>query len=89
MAKIHLNIEDRDDGQIAMQLIFGDGHTPFDPHSGAHQLGWLALKYLEALLEQHAQPEIEVTQQRMDQPAIEGPSFPALIEPSTGLVGRG
>jgi hypothetical protein len=49
----------------------------------------LAMKYLDSLLEQNGEPEVIVKEPAVGTPLLEGPSFPGLIEPSTGLVGRG
>lgn len=69
MSKAHINIEDVD-GRIALQVQFRSDHeliddlAPHDPRkgfqkeSGAHQMGLLALKYLESLLEPLVEPEI-------------------------------
>jgi hypothetical protein len=87
--KAHLNFEDHGNGQVAIQLIFGAATTPFDPQSTAHQMALLAMKYLDSLLEQNGEPEVRVKDPGAETPLLEGPSFPGLIEPSTGLVGRG
>ncbi len=69
MSKVHLNIEDVD-GRIALQVQFRSDHelisdlAPDDPlkgfqkESAAHQMGMLALKYLESLLVPLVEPEI-------------------------------
>lgn len=87
--KAHLNFADQPDGQVAIQLIFDDQTTPFNPQSTAHQMALLAMKYLDSLLEQKAEPEVLVKDSGAETPVLDGPSFPGLIEPSTGLVGRG
>lgn len=60
MAKCHINLEDVE-GRVAVQVQWpGD----FDKESHAHQVGLLALKYIDSLLEQLVEPEIVTSESR-------------------------
>ena len=98
MGKVHINLEDVED-KIAAQVQWRSDHeilydlAPYDPlkgfqrESGAHQIGLLALKFIESLLKPLVEPEIVTNENApdlslvrdvpiLDAPTVETPGSP-------------
>ena len=55
MSYVNINMEDVEDGQIAMNVVYKDG---FNVASHAHQHANLLMKYMERIATRQAEPDV-------------------------------